>query len=108
MFCFFFQAEDGIRDADVTGVQTCALPICLVGSDGVDLGALDLEDVPERHGSHLPRRLTDRVGGTRCAGRIAALPNVVKPMGQAVWRSSEGAPRSSHALTAGEAVARRH
>src|SRR3989442_7117750 len=26
---FFFQAEDGIRDADVTGVQTCALPICL-------------------------------------------------------------------------------
>ena len=35
MFCFlfflcffFFQAEDGIRDVAVTGVQTCALPIC--------------------------------------------------------------------------------
>src|SRR2546430_12516614 len=30
--CFrvvFFQAEDGIRDLTVTGVQTCALPICL-------------------------------------------------------------------------------
>src|SRR5438128_11289144 len=27
-FFFFFQAEDGIRDATVTGVQTCALPIC--------------------------------------------------------------------------------
>ena len=27
MFCFFFQAEDGIRDRLVTGVQTCALPI---------------------------------------------------------------------------------
>src|SRR5207245_7496687 len=25
---FFFQAGDGIRDATVTGVQTCALPIC--------------------------------------------------------------------------------
>src|SRR6266487_6541671 len=25
--CFFFQAEDGIRDGRVTGVQTCALPI---------------------------------------------------------------------------------
>src|SRR5260370_42236039 len=25
--CFFFQAEDGIRDSSVTGVQTCALPI---------------------------------------------------------------------------------
>src|SRR3989442_9687478 len=29
VFVFFFQAEDGIRDADVTGVQTCALPISL-------------------------------------------------------------------------------
>src|SRR5262249_57081626 len=28
--CFFFQAEDGIRDWSVTGVQTCALPISLV------------------------------------------------------------------------------
>src|SRR2546430_3411036 len=27
LFCFFFQAEDGIRDLTVTGVQTCALPI---------------------------------------------------------------------------------
>src|SRR5256885_6485436 len=27
---FFFQAEDGIRDYKVTGVQTCALPICSV------------------------------------------------------------------------------
>ena len=27
LFFFFFQAEDGIRDDLVTGVQTCALPI---------------------------------------------------------------------------------
>src|SRR2546430_7290092 len=27
IFVFFFQAEDGIRDLTVTGVQTCALPI---------------------------------------------------------------------------------
>src|SRR5256885_7622470 len=27
LFFFFFQAEDGIRDYKVTGVQTCALPI---------------------------------------------------------------------------------
>src|SRR2546426_1551751 len=32
-FCFFFfQAEDGIRDYKVTGVQTCALPISQAGS----------------------------------------------------------------------------
>src|SRR5688572_32076804 len=32
-FVFFFQAEDGIRDLTVTGVQTCALPIYNVGAD---------------------------------------------------------------------------
>src|SRR6266850_8029949 len=31
---FFFQAEDGIRDYKVTGVQTCALPILPAGGDG--------------------------------------------------------------------------
>src|SRR5206468_5013424 len=30
-FFFFFQAEDGIRDLIVTGVQTCALPISRIG-----------------------------------------------------------------------------
>src|SRR5437763_14588977 len=30
---FFFQAEDGIRDTSVTGVQTCALPICLIEAE---------------------------------------------------------------------------
>src|SRR5699024_12173273 len=30
---FFFQAEDGIRDRNVTGVQTCALPICDLSYD---------------------------------------------------------------------------
>src|SRR5260221_4284372 len=32
LYCFFFQAEDGIRDHCVTGVQTCALPISIQGS----------------------------------------------------------------------------
>src|SRR2546429_5131106 len=31
-FFFFFQAEDGIRDVAVTGVQTCALPISSFGN----------------------------------------------------------------------------
>src|SRR5690625_7690039 len=33
MCCFFFQAEDGIRDGHVTGVQTCALPILVSALD---------------------------------------------------------------------------
>src|SRR5690349_10483802 len=36
--CFFFQAEDGIRDLYVTGVQTCALPIFAAGHDLRELG----------------------------------------------------------------------
>src|SRR5258707_13874265 len=32
-FSFFFQAEDGIRDIGVTGVQTCALPICWIAHE---------------------------------------------------------------------------
>src|SRR5262249_59983013 len=38
VFCvFFFQAEDGIRDWSVTGVQTCALPIYALSKDGTRL-----------------------------------------------------------------------
>src|SRR5688572_19730016 len=36
IFFFFFQAEDGIRDLTVTGVQTCALPILRPGKAGFD------------------------------------------------------------------------
>src|SRR5688572_31649796 len=43
-FFFFFQAEDGIRDLTVTGVQTCALPIWLPPAltRFVDMPALQL------------------------------------------------------------------
>src|SRR5256886_11803730 len=40
--CFFFQAEDGIRDLTVTGVQTCALPIYLVVLPGSKSTMADL------------------------------------------------------------------
>src|SRR5690625_1788598 len=48
-YCFFFQAEDGIRDGHVTGVQTCALPIYEVVALGaaIQAGVLqgDVKDV---------------------------------------------------------------
>ena len=37
VFCFFFQAEDGIRDRLVTGVQTCALPVLVPLAVGLGL-----------------------------------------------------------------------
>src|SRR3712207_6848290 len=40
-YVFFFQAEDGIRDIGVTGVQTCALPICPVALQNVDVKGVE-------------------------------------------------------------------
>src|SRR6266700_3237310 len=46
---FFFQAEDGIRDFHVTGVQTCALPIChSPESPSSRIGALRETSPPRR------------------------------------------------------------
>src|SRR2546430_11770892 len=64
---FFFQAEDGIRDLTVTGVQTCALPISAdlvdvaeaLGDDERGAGAGALEDGVDRDGRAVeeqPRR----------------------------------------------------
>src|SRR5437870_11396275 len=53
---FFFQAEDGIRDGHVTGVQTCALPICGRGSARLvdePLGAFRIRTV-RQHGDVEP------------------------------------------------------
>src|SRR5207245_7005195 len=80
LFFFFFQAEDGIRDATVTGVQTCALPIlseryfrlCWLqqsvfrpagrGHWGYELVIHDAGYV--RHRSHWPQgTVADRLGG---------------------------------------------
>src|SRR5438094_5986687 len=46
-FLFFFQAEDGIRDRTVTGVQTCALPI-----SGIRVGYLGGPGVQRPHRYH--------------------------------------------------------
>src|SRR5699024_9457392 len=45
LFAFFFQAEDGIRDRNVTGVQTCALPILNYAEATYELGELTNSDL---------------------------------------------------------------
>src|SRR6266496_3367194 len=47
--CFFFQAEDGIRDLYVTGVQTCALPISKPEFTTKFFYGQLVENTPERH-----------------------------------------------------------
>src|SRR5260370_14994931 len=44
---FFFQAEDGIRDSSVTGVQTCALPISAADELALDVELRDRRPVRE-------------------------------------------------------------
>src|SRR5205823_8855480 len=88
-FFFFFQAEDGIRDKLVTGVQTCALPISLqvpaprrqIAHHGALILVrgphLKLEDRLEQHrlavGAHVPerQRSEERRVGKECRARWA-------------------------------------
>src|SRR5215470_18180957 len=59
---FFFQAEDGIREATVTGVQTCALPI-YDHSQRIELpGACPIQDVAHKSGCAAQRSEERRVG----------------------------------------------
>src|SRR2546421_2416149 len=68
---FFFQAEDGIRDLIVTGVQTCALPILetLTSSDGVEAGIT----------------FGGRSVGLVICGRRSTPPLAIAPIARASW-----------------------
>src|SRR5216683_5052629 len=71
---FFFQAEDGIRDLIVTGVQTCALPIWTTraarNGDGNDrIGTREADRAPARHAGARPRGSEERRVGKECRSR---------------------------------------
>src|SRR5437879_9402701 len=59
-FFFFFQAEDGIRDTSVTGVQTCALPI-----------ARRSAEVGDRRGTENPPDQVDQALTQRAVGHAS-------------------------------------
>src|SRR5437762_8517457 len=83
LFFFFFQAEDGIRDTSVTGVQTCALPIFtllfLDRSPAASLGGLSWAPDPE-HGRLLAFDRELRVVRQITNPRLAT-PMAVTPLG---------------------------
>src|SRR5256886_2858790 len=76
-FVFFFQAEDGIRDLTVTGVQTCALPIYFISENAVITGDYrGIQDLDiELNGPTGPGQLviTRRPGLPFTGGRLLTL-----------------------------------
>src|ERR671936_726177 len=76
-FGFFFQAEDGIRDYKVTGVQTCALPISLLDLLAPTLGPVTWPEVLERAGNGdlgCRRVMLDAGGPVRAAAAMVCHP----------------------------------
>src|SRR5207249_6689158 len=69
---FFFQAEDGIRDRNVTGVQTCALPICR-GAGAAKLRSLE-KDRPPPRSEDARLRGTCRLARAQAEGQQRAAP----------------------------------
>src|SRR5690348_18133252 len=89
-FCyFFFQAEDGIRDGRVTGVQTCALPICAAadrspGAAGVlvDRAAGTPDDGGDRKSTRLNSSHPSISYAVFCLKKKTETSNVDPPTGQ--------------------------
>src|SRR2546426_1925354 len=78
-FFFFFQAEDGIRDYKVTGVQTCALPILEASGTFVflqDVASIDHQNLPGDVGRFRRSKETNR--GGYFVGRASAAERRMK------------------------------
>src|SRR5690625_7606146 len=72
---FFFQAEDGIRDGHVTGVQTCALPIFRLQPQGGGGGDTGVDPGSRAHARRLGRGQRSRparpkIGRASCRERV--------------------------------------
>src|SRR5215475_9797074 len=99
-FFFFFQAEDGIRDFHVTGVQTCALPIWTQGFTGAPLavktaGGKELIIQGESTGGQLGTRSwigAFEVGTGKLAWRTFTIPAPGEP-GSETWKDNHNAWR---------------
>src|SRR5207245_4559739 len=69
---FFFQAEDGIRDATVTGVQTCALPISICPAAAVGQTFMSVSQCYRVFKDRQECRSEERRVGKECRFRLAS------------------------------------
>src|SRR5260221_4906948 len=108
LFFFFFQAEDGIRDHCVTGVQTCALPISQASVDVIIEGMawlqLDHDEGPFYQMQRMDR-YKEVLAGLQASGHVypcymsveeldalreRQMANKEKPRYDGTWRPEEG------------------
>src|SRR5256885_14091165 len=85
VLCFFFQAEDGIRDYKVTGVQTCALPICeeMERNEKIVMWGEDIQD-PKGGVFGVTRGLTEAFPGRVVNSPLAEATIVGAAQGMAI------------------------
>src|SRR5258707_8709662 len=80
---FFFQAEDGIRDIGVTGVQTCALPISFDVHEGEVFGLLGSNGAGK---STVIRLFCGLLAPTSGSGRVLGIDIASDPEGRSEER----------------------
>src|SRR5258708_39110757 len=92
---FFFQAEDGIRDDLVTGVQTCALPISIDGVMNRGDGLLLVASAPHP-AAHGPGAQTDAGGDDIRVAELNCFHDSC--LMRCCWKSDGAAPLALSAL----------
>src|SRR5205823_8914701 len=97
-FFFFFQAEDGIRDKLVTGVQTCALPISAAGTArSCTAGAVHRPDRRRHAAAPPPARPVPAVQDLAVPAAVPAGPGGLAEIGRASCRErGEGSGGGGH------------
>src|SRR5699024_724742 len=86
---FFFQAEDGIRDRNVTGVQTCALPIYF----DIRSGLWEFSQVDSSSQALQPRKVCVRIRSVFCALRLLGQATALQPFSPECRTSAKHATR---------------
>src|SRR6266481_3168765 len=89
LFVFFFQAEDGIRDGTVTGVQTCALPILESESSRRNIRIVDFAQcswlTPSRIDAVKPVAIPYSFGIRHVHAHVPEGQAVCRPGGMRIW-----------------------
>src|SRR5260370_4269862 len=93
-FFFFFQAEDGIRDSSVTGVQTCALPILKEAEAGGGGRAAEIERARKAWSQGFVAEAIDKFCRTQEVMDVSGKPNkgVLAGHDMAKWQATVEAP----------------